>query len=487
MLGCGGPVKQGKMYFEASQYDDAVNCFRQATQKKPKDAEARIWLAKACNKAAEVHYQEAVKAENIKLWKKAADEYKKTLSFVPSYQDAEARLKAVESADALEHYENGIKLQDSKNWDAALKEFEATLQLADNFKDTYKRIQEVKESAADEHYKAGVAFESDERWDAALKEYEKVESYIPNFKDVREHITLAHQSLASQFYNQGLAAQDAGDWQRALRLYEQVQSHVPNYEDVKERIKTVSFEIAKGYVAEGDEYIAQTDTKGRRAMGESAKRQYELAQRLYPGYPGINQKISEAANLIIIRVAIQPFKGSSKTASQITNGMITYLVKNASRRRIQVVERTQLNQIFKEMGIAGVDPTTAAKTGKIKGVNVLTYGEVLEYSLTPKTETEKKEETKFDPKRPEGKRRYKVPYNYYTETKDVYMKVSFRLINAETATIEATDTFEATASDKRSWREGKEKPRIKSDDELIADAVSKVVSRFSKEILTRYR
>ena len=236
--------------------------------------------------------------------------------------------------------------------------------------------------------------------------------------------------------------------------------------------------------------MVETESGNRRALGERALDRYEEAKRYVTNYTDIQKKINQARDLTITRIAIQPFKGDRDISSQITQGIINYLVKTRDPH-IRVVERAQLNAIMSEIGLGTtgiIDSATISTVGKIKGVDVLTFGEIMEHSYTPKKEYEVKEETKFDPKRPEGQRRYKVSYKYYTEERKAYIKASVRLINAETAEIEWSDIIEATVSDKASWREGKEsRVKLKSADTLRAKVISDVVSQFSSEIVRRYR
>jgi len=487
---CGGPMKQGKKYFEAGLYDEAVRSYELAVRQKPNDAGRKIRLAQAKEKAAEKHYSDGRQAEQNESWEKAAVEYEKVLSFIPDYEDARERLANVKSADALESYQQGLKFQENKNWDAALEAFQKCLELVDNYKDSENRIRDVKESAAKEHYQLGLSFESTGRWSESLQEYQRVEQYIPNYEDISEHLGVVHQALASQCYDEGLTCEEAQDWRAAFNHYKQAQSHVPGYEDIDERIRQVSYKIAEELVQEGDSYVVEAESGNRRALGERALDRYEEAKRYVTNYTDIQKKINQARDLTITRIAIQPFKGDRDISSQITQGIINYLVKTRDPH-IRVVERAQLNAIMSEIGLGTtgiIDSATISTVGKIKGVDVLTFGEIMEHSYTPKKEYEVKEETKFDPKRPEGQRRYKVSYKYYTEERKAYIKASVRLINAETAEIEWSDIIEATVSDKASWREGKEsRVKLKSADTLRAKVISDVVSQFSSEIVRRYR
>lgn len=95
------------------------------------------------------------------------------------------------------------------------------------------------------------------------------------------------------------------------------------------------------------------------------------------------------------KIAIMPFDdGSIKhwwhdydLGSGVSNELITAFL-NQSPKRFRVIEREQLNAVMTEQdfGTSGrVDPKTAAKIGKILGVQYLLMGRVTEFSVTEKS------------------------------------------------------------------------------------------------------
>lgn len=78
-------MKSGKKCFEAGMYDEAVDYFNTAAIKKPKSADAKVWLAKSKEMAAEHHYNKGLSHESIKAWADAASEYERVLSFIPAF------------------------------------------------------------------------------------------------------------------------------------------------------------------------------------------------------------------------------------------------------------------------------------------------------------------------------------------------------------------------------------------------------------------
>jgi len=91
-----------------------------------------------------------------------------------------------------------------------------------------------------------------------------------------------------------------------------------------------------------------------------------------------------------VKIAVLPFEdgslkhwwtGNFKPGEGIADSMVTEFVKSGA---FIVIEREQLKKILEEQGLGGtgiVDPTTAAKVGKVLGVRFLVMGKVTEFSL----------------------------------------------------------------------------------------------------------
>jgi tetratricopeptide (TPR) repeat protein len=486
-------MNSGKKCYEGKLYDESVTYFNVALAKKPDKADAKLWLSKSEEKAAENHYNKAMDYERRKAWADAATEYGKTMSFIPDYKDAKVKLEEMKYTDATESYQNGIECLNVRSWDEALSKFGNTLQLVPaNTKlaeDAKKGIQEAKEKAAEEHYQKGLNFEKKELWQDALSEYQIIDRYKNGYKDTGEHLQVCHQALAAYFYQRAIACDEKDDFLGAFNNYQSVTSHVPNYEDTKERIIKVSKILAERYMKEGDIILAQAEEAEllkRRSLAGDALSTYETASGYDRDCPGLSSKIKQAQNLMIIRIAVLPIKGGNdKIAKEITNGLINFIVKNGGER-IKAVDRTQLDTVMSEIGLSSsglVDENTLKKVGKIKGVDILAYGEITDYSFKPDRKSQTRTETKSSS---DGKSTYQSNYTYYTEERTASIKIAVKLINAATAEIEWTNIIETSASDSGSWRDSSQMPKIESEDELGSKIIDKVTSQFSSEIVRKY-
>jgi len=496
MFGCTyrNAMNSGKKCFESGLYDESVPYFKTALDKKPNKADAKIWYSKAKEKAAENHYNKALGNENTRAWAVAAVEYEKTLSFISDYKDAAARLESVKYTDATESYQKGCECLTLEAWDEAISEFESSLELIPTTSkladDSRSGILQAREKAAEEHYQKGLAFETKEQWKDALTEYQTIGKYKIAYKDSSEHMQVCHQALAAYYYQEGMTFEERGNWQGAYDSYQETANHVPNYEDTGGRLRRISRTLAEEYMGKGDGVLAQAvdvDLRKRQRLASDALDLYEIASKYDRDCPGLSDKIRQANNLKIIRVAVLPFTGGTGiVAKEITNGITNNIVKS-NRSDVKAVDRSQLDTILSEIDLSSsglVDSNTLKKSGGIKGVDILISGEVVSYSYKPERTSEARTETKynFDANPPTS---YESSYTQYTEKRTGTIKASIKLINATTAEIEWTDVIEANAEDNASWRSDKTQATMKTAEELYTIVVNQIVQRFSSEILGR--
>ena len=94
-----------------------------------------------------------------------------------------------------------------------------------------------------------------------------------------------------------------------------------------------------------------------------------------------------------IRIAVMPFRVTVKpwwtwdwdVGEGVSGMLVTELVNSG---RFDVVEREELDQILQEQNLAkeGItDAATAARIGRLLGVQLFVFGKVTEFSWTPKT------------------------------------------------------------------------------------------------------
>lgn len=93
------------------------------------------------------------------------------------------------------------------------------------------------------------------------------------------------------------------------------------------------------------------------------------------------QAADPVAMIMALRGMAAPEKEKSKVGQNVSNLLVTELVKDGTFR---VVERSQLQNILKEQKLAdsgALDPSDAAKAGKVLGVNAVVMGSVTQFTV----------------------------------------------------------------------------------------------------------
>lgn len=416
MVGCGSAMKSGVKLYEAGQYDEAVRTFKTALRKKPNNVDAKIWLDKAKNKAAEEHYAKALKAEENQQWTRAAAEYKTVLGFVSDYQDASQRLKKMESADALEHYQKGVAYQEVKQWDRAIEEFQSALQLVDNYQDSLQRIQEVKKAAAEEHYQRALSVESGRKWEEALDEYQKVQNYVSDYKDVLARTENIKTKLAEIAYQEasGLTQQaeknnSVRQYRKALKVWERCLGYQPNYQD---------------------------------------------AQAIY-------KKVRKGAT---VSVCIMPFEGADLDAANLFTQKLIASSVNEKPELMSFVDRQYVaGLLLNEQDLASLgvmNAASAARIGQLANIHTFVVGEAPFTSTeVPAESTQKTSQGNYvsihrigeDGKRSTYNDWVDISYSLWTKSNQVDLQISYQILNAIDGTIISADSVSFSKSDEARW------------------------------------
>ena len=413
MTGCGGPMKQGKKYFEGGLYDSAVRQFEEAARKKPNEAQVQIWLKKSREKAAESHYAKAMSAEESEDWPRATSEYRKVLSFVPAYKDAAKRVKNVESADAFAHYQQGVAYQEAKKWDSAISEFEEAIKLVDNFKDTNQQIQETKEAAAEEQYQAALSFESNAQWVEALVAYEKATQYVVRYKEVAAKIENAKTELAEIAYQEASQLMGEAQESRSVRQY---------------RKALAGWERCLRY---------QKSYKDALALSEKAKKG------------------------AVISVCIMPFEGTGTEAARLTQKLLASALSQKPELMSFVDRQYLTNFLVGERNLAGlgaIDAKNAVQVGKLAGVHAFVAGQVFFTSSesTPQS-TMKKIQHPVKATAYRDGRTIQIndwrdfTYKIWEKSRTVELQVSYQIINAIDGRIVDANTVSFSKEDTARW------------------------------------
>jgi len=459
-------MNDGKKLFEAGQYDDAIRYFEIALRKKPESADAKIWLKKTKEKAAETHYQKGAKAEENKEWTRASAEYSRVLSLIPDYRDAKKRLETVESAEALEHYQKGVALKEARKWDQALKEFEEALLWAENFKDTHKKIQETKESAAEEHYQQAVHLIEDGKYEQALTALKDCWSYVPEYKDSLKQEEKAKLALADIEYKKAEELVEQQKWFDALDKFQKADSWVNGYQDVSSRIAFVKEKIAEDYYNKAIQVLEEAK------QGRSVKPYREALNYLEQSFSYVSnfrdarQKYDEAKEGATIRVAIMPIQAVEERAKDAAAQLTQTLFSELLRRKTELmafVDREYVARFLLEdkdlTNLAEIDASSAIKIGELAGVHAFVVGQVILTSTSKEAEAETKtssyttKEEYVDSKGNTRTRRVQNDFQYqlWRKSREVKLQVNYQIISGIDGTVVDASTVSGSKKDEARW------------------------------------
>ena len=454
-------MNDGKKLFEAGQYDEAVQSFEIALQKKPESADTKIWLKKAKEKAAETHYQTGIQAEENEEWTRAASEYRRALNLIPDYRDASKRLETVESAEALEHYQKGVAHQEAGKWDQALESFEEALVWAENFKDTHQKIKEVKKSAAEEYYQQALQLMEQKKYEQVLTALERCWQYVSDYKDSLKQEKKAKLALAKIHYEEGEELVLQEKWWTALDKLKKADSLVSGYQDVSSRIAFVKEKIAEEYYNKAVQVLEEAKQGMSVKPYRQAMNYLDDCLSYVSNFRDARQKYQEAQKGATLRVCIMPFQGTEPAASQLTQKVIA----NALSRKPELmafVDRQYISLLLDERDLTGlgmIDASSATRIGKLAGVHAFVVGKIF-VTPTNKASESTTKTGKYSVRQKyldsEGKTRTKTighefNYKFWTKSREVKLELSYQIINGIDGILVDAETITSSEEDEAVW------------------------------------
>lgn len=200
------------------------------------------------------------------------------------------------------------------------------------------------------------------------------------------------------------------------------------------------------------------------------------------------------------KIAVADFQGRDRSGSQVATTLQSMLLKT---EHFQILERDKLRRILEEqnLGMSGVvDEATAARVGRLLGVDALIFGEVTMYDIEDKqmekTVMERRGTGKYrteevkDEKTGEVKKVKKEIYEEVPVKKKYWVRlgnvaVNFRVVNTETGVLlaahsesgsydsEKTRSFLEVISDTR---------KLKPKSEILSTLSNNICKKFARMI-----
>ncbi len=253
------------------------------------------------------------------------------------------------------------------------------------------------------------------------------------------------------------------------------EQYQPNYRDNRTR-------AARIHLALGNYFLAQ-------GYPRNAVLEYEAAESMLPGYPGVRSELEAASSRAHERIAVVGI--SNRTANNIegvaveefiTNGILEKLQQKKSQF-LDVYTRTQFEAFLAERGLGLkdlMDQTTAPELGKLRGVRYLVTGRITRVSQKKGAPVRMRRETssqvpveqmvtEYDragrahtyPKQV-GTRVQTIQYNETTWSAEITIGGLLEVLDVQTGKIVARRSFDKVESGGGRWAENPSIPEAQS-------------------------
>lgn len=177
---------QGKRYFQAKQYEEALAKFTQCQKYIPhyRDTDSLITTCKSG--LAEAWYQMGLERFKAGDYAGALQHLEQSLQYVENYKDATDYVRKSREGLAAESYRQGQELMRKGDYEQAIRKFQQSIHHIPDFSDAYAQIQKAKEILANQNYAKGLDYMKAGQYNLALQSFQKALSYKSDYQDARE-------------------------------------------------------------------------------------------------------------------------------------------------------------------------------------------------------------------------------------------------------------------------------------------------------------
>lgn len=488
--------------YEKGRWEEAIAFYEKALRQDPQNKSYLNALKKAKAKAAEVHFRKAKEAlrtipePNYPALESMILEVETAFRLSPHNKEISSlRNKLLGKKEALlghvkALYSRGTKALQDKRWLPAVKAFQEVSHLAPGYEDTGEKLEKAKKAAAAYYYREGITLARQEEWKLAFEAFSIVRDLSPGYHDIQRLYEKARKNNhINYFIEKANSATRGHQWKRAINYLEKALDYQPDNEQVLSAIGKFKIYQARKSLADADRFLEQgklndavvnyreaikydpdvgDDASVKSLRDELSDKLFERAggyirqqkwgnaliwlqklARMNPEYGDLFRRKCLVEDQIRKRIkrSIAVFDFSSPARSPdagriIANKLVTFLYKNASRD-LRIIERENLQSILKELqlGQTGLmDTETARKVGKMRGIDILILGDVLQFSSQlkdfPSTKTvliqidTKREKTKefleWEAKHPHASREELAQAPPAYEERPIYEKFSYK-------------------------------------------------------------
>lgn len=315
-------------------------------------------------------------------WLAALQKLRQVNKTSPNYEETVSRLAKAEQEAAKSLYQQGKALEKQEDWRFAAQTYKRLMEINPNYYDVARLYQEAQSrDRADYYLGEGEKAARDSNWDRAIMLLEKAAEYKPDDTELRTRLDSMKDKVGQLYFGEAGKMLSQGLLYKGLQKLEASRNYAPALEN-----EAIYRELGNKFCAK---LVERADNNAEKEQWGNAYAWLQKAETLNAGYPNVFQKKLEAADHIKARIkksiAVFDFgsPGNNKDAGKIAaNKLIVYLYKKASGD-LRIIERENLQQILRETQLTQtglVDINTAKSVGKMRGIDTLIMGDVLQYS-----------------------------------------------------------------------------------------------------------
>jgi tetratricopeptide (TPR) repeat protein len=425
-LGNNQAYEEGKTYFDAQAYDQAIQKFEQALGDNPGDTDIQGDLAKAKSLAAAHHFERGKELSEkheingaLIAFRKAKTYQPQNVTYVVRYQEEKGKydkLKADMERTVLE-------VGETKQWDEGLQTLATMKRYESSFPELATHVQEIRHQAAEYHEGRSDEKLTQQDFHGAAQEIEKAAEYDPSSgitpkNKARHHLLLSKQAwennkyflayeemqkslefesqnpelqkfktrLVDQWtdvlYNEAIQDQNTGNLQGAREKYSRISQIKPGYLNVESILSELQGSLGATYYTKADTLMRQED---RARLGLALANYLIVREQHDSQYQDLEEKIALVKKMLLeevqLRIAVhfENKSGEPGAGGIVYNQLLDRLRNSKKLKNLTLIERELMDEILQEqaLGQGFLDPTTSPQVKKIKGAHGAIFGQVL--------------------------------------------------------------------------------------------------------------
>ncbi len=361
------------------------------------------------------------------------------------------------------HINSGDEMMSRSNYQRAAREYNAALRNSPNNAKAYAGLQNASDSFINQQLKIFDNQYNNRQYVEAANTMEGVQDFIKTYRgrgietnvpgDYQEKYQAITNAAAEFHYLHGQQELARNNFNAAINHFEKSLEETPNYKNVTSLLK----QAKKGARNQKAETFYQRGYKRFQAGNyRQAYRYFKESQEQVRGYKNAADFQRHALERGKVRVAFFDFTNNSRQHGA-ERTLYSYVLNNVVNNKspfLDIVDRQNLYRLLDEINFSysgNVDPATAARAGKMLGLNYVVIGEITNVIVeNPEVRSQAMDayelyyENVDGQQQPRGK---PVRYMVHNETINITFEANYQVISVETGQIIKSNIVSSSAGD----------------------------------------